>query len=84
MRHGYFIAETGEMHGDPEFAERSKALFEALDLNPKFCGNYDGASMAQHDPEGPISKVICLRDFFRTEFKVIVHMLPLVKDADLN
>ena len=99
MRHGYFIAQTGEMRGDPEFAAQSKALFETLgvpqgcehkncpqgeacpDRCYKFCGTYDGASMAQHEPDSEVSRVICLRDFFREEFKVMVKMLPLVKEV---
>ena len=99
MRHGYFIAQTGEMHGDPEFAAQSKALFESLnvpmgcdhkscpkgeacpDRYYKFCGTYDGASLAQADPEGPVSRVISMRDFFREEFKVMVHMLSLAKES---
>lgn len=97
MRHGYFIAQTGQLCGDPEFAAQSKELFESLglplgcdhkncpkgeaceDRYYKFCNHYDGSSYCQKE-DGSISRVICLRDFFREEFKVMVHLLPLLEE----
>jgi hypothetical protein len=81
MRNGYFIAQTGELKGDPEFAAQSKELFDSLGLNTEFSGHYYGASFCQKE-DGTISRIICLRDFFREEFKVMVHMLPLLKPGD--
>jgi hypothetical protein len=58
MRHGYYIAMTGEMYGDPEFAESACVLWGERTPTSK----YDGASFFTR-PDGTVVRRTVQVDF---------------------
>jgi hypothetical protein len=65
-RHGYYLPALGTMHGDPEFAEESRALWVHHGQNPDNPGRYDGVSIWEA-PDGTIVRRLMVQDYTVTE-----------------
>lgn len=58
MRHGYYIASTGQPYGDPEFASEARILWGERVPTSK----YDGASIFDR-PDGTVVRRTVQVDF---------------------